>query len=72
MNALDSSGEKHGEMDHNQETGMPVEVCVKRILRAVEKNKFEVLIGGKETFAVRIKQLSFSLFYKIIRRQNST
>ncbi|MDG2465371.1 MAG: SDR family NAD(P)-dependent oxidoreductase [Crocinitomicaceae bacterium] len=71
-NALTGKGDAYGVMDHNQETGMPVEVCVKRILRAVEKNKFEVLIGGKETFAVRIKQLSFSLFYKIIRRQNST
>lgn len=71
-NALTGKGDAHGVMDQNQETGMPVEVCVKRILRAVEKNKFEVLIGGKETFAVRIKQLSFSLFYKIIRGQNST
>ena len=71
-NALTGKGDAHGVMDHNQETGMPVEVCVKRILRAVEKNKFEVLIGGKETFAVRIKRLSFSLFFKIIKRQNAT
>ena len=30
-NALDSKGEKHGEMDHNQETGMPVEECVAQL-----------------------------------------
>ena len=71
-NALTGNGEAHGIMDHNQDTGMPVEICVKRILTAVQKNKFEVLIGGKETFAVRIKRLSFSLFFKIIKRQNAT
>jgi short-subunit dehydrogenase len=71
-NAITVKGEAHGVMDHNQETGMPVEVCVKRILESVEKKRYEVLIGGKETFAVRIKRLSFRLFYKIIRRQNAT
>lgn len=71
-NAITGKGDKHGEMDHNQETGMPVEVCVIRILSSVRKNRMEVLIGGKEIFAVRIKRLSFSLFYKIIRRQSAT
>lgn len=72
VNAITGKGENHGVMDHNQETGMPVEVCVKRMLEAVQKNKYEILIGGKETIAVRIKRLSFTLFYKIIKRQNAT
>lgn len=71
-NAITGTGNKHGLMDHNQETGMPVEICVQRIIESVQKNKFEELIGGKETFVVKIKRLSFSLFYKIIRRQNAT
>ncbi len=71
-NAITGNGEKHGVMDHNQETGMPVEICVKRILSSVNKNRFEVLIGGTEILAVRIKRISFSLFYRIIRRQNAT
>jgi dehydrogenase/reductase SDR family member 7B len=71
-NAITGNGEKHGEMDHNQESGMPVEICVIRILSSVRKKRMEVLIGGKEIFAVRMKRLSFSLFYKIIRRQSAT
>ena len=71
-NAITGKGEKHGVMDHNQEIGMPVEICVKRILSSVRKNRFEVLIGGTEILAVRIKRISFSLFYRIIRRQNAT
>lgn len=71
-NAITGKGEKHNKMDHNQETGMPVEVCVNRILESVKKKRYEVLIGGKETFAVRIKRISFVLFYRIIRRQNAT
>ncbi len=70
--AITGKGEEHGVMDHNQETGMPVLVCAKRILSSVQKNRFEVYIGGKEILAARIKQISFSLFYKIIRRQNAT
>ena len=35
MSALNSKGETHGKMDHNQETGMPVEVCVSKLISPV-------------------------------------
>ncbi len=71
-NALDSKGEKHGEMDHNQETGMPVEECVAQLLRAVSERKREVLIGNKEIKAVTLKRFFPKLFWKIIRKQSPT
>ena len=37
--ALTSEGKAHGVMDHNQETGMPVDECVRRMLKAVKKNR---------------------------------
>ncbi len=70
-NALTESGEKHGVMDHNQKTGMTVSDCTNEILKAVEKNKREKLIGGKETIAVYIKRFFPNLFYKIIRKQSA-
>lgn len=70
-NALTETGEKHGVMDHNQATGMSVEKCVHSILQAVEKNKREKLIGGKEIIAVFIKRLFPRLFYRIIRKQSA-
>ncbi len=70
--ALTEDGSSHGEMDHNQATGMPVEECVKQMLKAVTKKKKDVLIGNKEILAAKIKRFSPALFWKIIRKQKAT
>jgi short-subunit dehydrogenase len=72
INALNAAGNTHGVMDHNQETGMPVEECVSQLLNAVASKKKEVLIGNKEILAVKIKRLFPTLFWKIIRKQSAT
>jgi short-subunit dehydrogenase len=72
MNALTGEGTSHGVMDHNQETGMSAEECVKQLFQAASRNKKEVLIGNKEILAVKIKRLFPSLFWKIIRKQSAT
>lgn len=72
INALNASGNTHGVMDHNQETGMPVEECVSQLLKAVASKKKEVLIGNKEILAVKIKRLFPIIFWKIIRNQSPT
>lgn len=72
VNALNSSGESHGVMDHNQETGMTAEECARIMLRAVLKEKREVLIGNKEIKAVTLKRFFPGLFWKIIRKQSAT
>lgn len=69
-NAITKDGTTHGEMDHNQATGMSVEDCVKKMLVAVQKEKKEVLIGNKEIKAVTLKRFFPKLFWKIIRKQN--
>lgn len=70
--ALKGDGNTHNEMDHNQKTGMPVDECVKQILKAVEKKKREVLIGNKEIIAVYIKRYLPNQFWKIIQKQKAT
>lgn len=72
VNALNSKGGSHGVMDHNQETGMTAEECVIQLLKAVEKNKKEVLIGNKEIKAVTLKRLFPRLFWKVIKKQSAT
>ena len=72
VNALNSEGKTHGVMDHNQETGMPVEECVRRLFDAVKKGKKEVLIGNKEIKAVVLKRFLPRLFWKVIRKQSAT
>lgn len=71
-NALKGDGSKHGEMDHNQATGMAVEECVKQLLTATVKKKKEVLIGNKEIKAVTLKRFFPGLFWKIIKKQKPT
>lgn len=72
LNALTGEGASHGIMDHNQETGMSAEECVRQLYVAVSKQKKEVLIGNKEIMAVKIKRLFPRLFWKIIRKQSAT
>jgi short-subunit dehydrogenase len=72
MSALHGNGKKHNEMDHNQATGMPVSVCVSKILKAVSKKKKEVLIGNREIYAVYIKRFIPALFWKIIKNEKAT
>ncbi|MFK8046352.1 MAG: SDR family NAD(P)-dependent oxidoreductase [Crocinitomicaceae bacterium] len=72
VSALTSTGEKHGVMDHNQESGMSAEKCVSKIIRAANKGKKSVIVGGKETYAVYIKRYIPVLFWKIIKNQKAT
>lgn len=73
VNAVNGAGEKHNVMDHNQVTGMPAEECASRLLKAVRKNKREVLIGNKEIKAVTLKRfLPQNWFWKIMKKQSAT
>ena len=72
VNALNSEGNTHGVMDHNQETGMSAEECVRQLFKAVAKEKKEVLIGNKEIKAVTLKRFLPKVFWKVIRKQSAT
>jgi short-subunit dehydrogenase len=70
LNAVTGNGSVHAKMDISQQQGISPDSCAKQILQAIKKNKKEVLIGGKEIFAVTIKRYFPSLFWKIIKKQN--
>lgn len=72
LNALQGSGSAHGEMDHNQETGMSAQQCVEILLNAVNHKKKEILIGNKEIKAVTLKRFLPFLFWKVIKKQSAT
>ncbi|TVP47907.1 MAG: SDR family oxidoreductase [Mongoliibacter sp.] len=68
VNALTGDGSPLNEMDEAQAKGMSAEDCAKAIFKAMESKKEEVLIGGKERFAVYLKRLLPSVFSKIIKK----
>jgi len=72
LNALKGDGKKHGVMDHNQSSGMDVNLCTQEILKGVLREKHEILVGGKEIKAVTLKRLFPKLFWKVIRKQSAT
>jgi len=72
MHALNSQGKAHGKFDPGQAKGMPAEVCAKKYLKAIRKDKKEVLIGGKELLMVYIHKYFPNLFFTLARRIKPT
>jgi short-subunit dehydrogenase len=69
MNALTGDGTPLNQMDATTDSGMAPDELVRRALRAIEKKKEEVYIGGaKEILAVYLKRFLPSLFSRIVRR----
>jgi short-subunit dehydrogenase len=69
VNALTANGQAHGKMDDNQEKGMPADVFVKRLVRAIEKEKEEVYIGGSEIYGIHLKRFMPGLLSRIVRKR---
>ncbi|WMN11950.1 SDR family oxidoreductase [Marivirga salinae] len=70
VNALGSDGKPTGEMDNAQANGMTARECARRIVKAVEQDKLETVIGGTERFGVLLKRLFPGLFAKMILKRS--
>ena len=68
LNALAADGSGHGQMDHDIQHGMDSNKCARQILRAIEKNKLETYVAGKERLALLLKRFSMRLFQRVILR----
>ena len=69
MNALGPDGKPWGEVDHDIGHGMTPETCAKKVWNAVERNRPEVVIAGKERIAVWLKRFSPIAFYTAFARR---
>lgn len=67
-NALLSDGKAHNQLDESHVNAMSAQRCAELILQAHQKNKEQVLIGGKELLMVYIKRFLPSLFSRLIRK----
>lgn len=70
--ALTGDGSPQGKMDQAQLAGYPADRCAKKIVRAIERGRDEVMIGGKEKYAVYLKRFLPGLFNRLIRRVRVT
>jgi dehydrogenase/reductase SDR family protein 7B len=67
-NALTATGATHARLDAGQARGMAPGECAAAILRALERGADEVLIGGPEIWAVRLKRWWPRLLQWALRR----
>lgn len=66
--ALTGDGSPLNKMDEAQYKGKPAEWCAAQIIRAIERNKQEVYIGGREVMGVYLKRFFPRLFSRLIRK----
>jgi short-subunit dehydrogenase len=67
LSALTADGSPLNKMDAKQYKGKPADWCARKIVSAIENNKEEVYIGGREVLAVYIKRFFPRIFSKVIR-----
>lgn len=63
QNALTGDGTAQNQQDAATENGLDVAVFSKKMIRAIERNKFEAYIGGKEAMATYLR-----IFPKLLHR----
>jgi len=71
-NAITQDGKKHGEMDDGQANAMSSEKFARKMIKALSKEKKEILIGGKELLMVYLRRYFPFIFYNIVTKIKST
>jgi len=64
--ALTGDGTPQNTLDQAQAEGLSAEACAQAIVEAIERDKAEVLIGGKETLAVYLKRFVPGIWRKML------
>jgi short-subunit dehydrogenase len=72
MNALHSDGKKHEKMDEGQEKGIDVNICAKKIIKAVKRRKSEVYIGKGEVMMIYLRRFAPFIFRMIASKVSAT
>jgi len=67
-NALTADGSKQTTDDEATKNGLPVSVFAQRMVKAIEREKFEVYIGRKETLGVYLKRFFPTLLHYFVIR----
>ena len=67
-NALTADGAAHARMDRTQERGVPPSRVAEATLRAVRRRRDEILVGGGELWAVRLKRHFPRVWAWVLRR----
>jgi dehydrogenase/reductase SDR family member 7B len=70
--AVNEKGEAHDQQDRRQSGGMPADQCARIIVRGMERNKADILVGRREVLLVYIRRYFPGLFYRLVARIKPT
>lgn len=68
LHALTEKGESYNKMDQGQEKGMEADKCAEKILRAIQSNKKDVLVGRSELLMVYIHRFLPVLYHRMVTK----
>lgn len=68
LHALTSDGKEHGKMDDGQKGGVTADKAAEQIIRGLQRNKREILVGSTELLMLKIRKYLPSLFFRIAGR----
>ena len=68
FNALEKDGSRHGVMDPGQDAGLSAEKAARQIVRAIERRRYEVLVGRGELLMVYLKRFLPGLCTRLAAR----
>ncbi|MEM9821903.1 MAG: SDR family oxidoreductase [Bacteroidota bacterium] len=72
MNALVADGSKQQTMDQSTAAGMSPEKCAAKIVAGMRREKYEILVGGKETYAAYLKRFFPRMLHRLVRKSAVT
>jgi short-subunit dehydrogenase len=72
MNAITKDGSLYHKMDEGQVKGISPESFARRVIRAIRKNRKEVITGGREVLIIYIRRFLPWLFYILTSRVKPT
>jgi short-subunit dehydrogenase len=68
IHALVKDGKEHGKMDPGQDRGISPAACARKMIRAMKRNRKDVLIGKGELVMVWIHKYCKPLYHRLVNR----
>lgn len=68
LSAVTGDGSPLGKMDEAQYKGKPANWCARKTIAAIEHDRNEVYLGGREVWGVYVKRFFPNMFARIIRK----
>lgn len=67
-NALTADGSPQRTHDVENQNGLPVDLFAKKMIRAIERKKYEAFMGGKEVMGIYVKRWFPKLLHRLVLR----